>query len=99
MMAKRLLEHPAITRECDGDVDKIIKLLESKPACCRVSPEVMMGLYLAVNTNTSLWNVDVCSGCKGYKIGSPYRTSDKNGRIYPHHHICFQCILYQMEPV
>lgn len=80
----------------DGvDLDILIleKVLDKKPACCRLPPKQMLQIYLDIHKQAGLGKVSRCQVCKLQKLGTPYRTRHESKK-----HVCFSCVLFAMKP-
>lgn len=90
VVAKDKALFDAATRDGVLDTELVTALLQAKPACCRVSPELLIKTYEAAEIGTRAR----CSLCKRKRLGTPYRTQQGD---LPH--LCFECVVHRTMDV
>lgn len=90
-----IINSEEIQKECDGDIAKLGDLLDHIPACCRVTQEDLLQMYLSTAKETKdFGKKSKCRACGSEKVGAPYCTT-----AIDHDHVCFECVVYRMEPL
>lgn len=85
---------PEIAAAVEGDVRGIERLLDEKPACCRLTSDEMLALY----GDAGIGVVATCQNCRRFALGTPYSRSMPGG-VEKDDHICFECVLHWMRPL
>lgn len=75
-----------------GEVEKVNRLLDQKPLCCRLSAEKLLELYVACGVGKR----SVCNGCSKLALGTPYGVMSPTGPSR-YRHLCFVCVVHSLR--
>ena len=92
---RALLEEPTFAETLGGDIAAVNAALDVRPACERVSPDVLRAAYRDCGIGTRARCV-VCR--RRDRVGTPY-SRRVGGQTVDDAHVCFDCVLTRMSPI
>lgn len=92
-MLSWLKSSPGFAQECEGKTDNLVKLLQEKPFCCRISKGELIQIYL----DSGIGKLASCDQCKKTSQGTEYRFFNMFGKARLLKHFCFECLVKSMD--
>jgi hypothetical protein len=80
-----------------GGVEALGRLLDEKPACCRMRPEDLVLAYHLCQQTAQPWCFDACCVCGENHVGCRYQYRSTGGGVRVLAHVCFGCIVYRLR--
>lgn len=87
---KRWAQREDVIEESGGEIAGLLRLLDARPMCCRLTPTEMLALYAWINRQHkfALWPRKRCVNCNQVAYGGPFKTTEREFA-----HICCRCVV------